>query len=616
MRLRQVRIRNFRCYRAEFVINFDDLTCLIARNDVGKSSVLEALDAFFNLDKLDSEDRSAGARNADAIEITCIFDDIQQALVVDSDALISPRAEYLLNADGFLEITKRFSTATPKCEEIFVNALRPTAANYGDLYGLTIAELRQRARNLGVDLTQVNQAVKSSIRRAIWSSVDAVALGLQEEPLEVRSSIWKPLLNALPLYQLFRADRPSSDQDAEAQDPIKFAIREALSSREVELQAIEAHVRQQVADVTRATIEKLREMDPDLARELNPTFSSFNWSKVFSVSLTSEDQIPLNKRGSGVRRLFLINFFRAKAEQVSRTRGAPDVILAIEEPETSQHPNSQLLLLEALLELSQDPASQVILTTHNPLLARKIDSAHVRFVERGADGVRQVAPDDDAAKGRLRDTLGVLPNHNVQIFIGVEGPNDIEFLTRISSMLASTEMDIPNLASLEAAGRVVFIPMGGSTLELWTNRLQGLDIPEVHIMDRDEVPPAAARYQEAADRVNARGGHCRAFVTNCREMENLVHHDAIAEEFGVVVPHLQAFDDVPSMVAELVHQASGSPNAWAVLSEELRSKKESNAKKRLNRGAVSRMTAARLGQSDPDDQVRSWLRAIGRHTLA
>ena len=49
--------------------------------------------------------------------------------------------------------------------------------------------------------------------------------------------------------------------------------------------------------------------------------------------------------------------------------------------------------------------------------------------------------------------------------------------------------------------------MGGSTLQLWTNRLEGLKIPEIHILDRDNKPPQNAKYQAAADAVNSRGQH-------------------------------------------------------------------------------------------------------------
>ena len=613
MKLVEVKVSNFRCYRTAFSVPIDALTCIIARNDVGKSTILEALDAFFNFEKLDAEDRSIGARNGDAIEVTCFFDAIQSRLVVDSDALISPASEYLLNARGLLEVTKRFTGATPKCEEVFVKAVHPTAPRFNDLFGLTIAELRRRAQELDVDLQGVNQTIKSALRHAIWSSVPQADLQLQEVAIEIKSTIWKPLQNALPLYQLFRSDRPSSDQDAEAQDPIKFAIRQAISGREAELDAIGEYVRQQVTEVTRATIEKLREMDPNLADELNPVFSPFNWTKVFAVSLTGEGQIPLNKRGSGVRRLFLVNFFRAKAEQLANGRGAPDVILAIEEPETSQHPNNQLVLLEALLELSQSPSTQVLLTTHNPLIARRINQDQLRFIEADQNGMRSLAQVDAGTAMRLRETLGVLPNHEVQIFVGVEGPNDIEFLNRISAILSTTEHDIPNLRDAEANGRLIYIPMGGSTLELWTNRLQGLEVAEVHIMDRDNPPPQAPKYDAAAVRVNGRGGACIAFTTTCREMENLLHSDAIHEAINVNLGAIAAFDDVPARVAEQVHVASGSPNAWAALDVDKRAKKISSAKRRLNREAADRMTAQRLTASDVNNEVRTWLRRIEHH---
>ena len=73
MKLDNVRIKNFRCYKDEISIPFSDLTALVAKNDIGKSSVLEALDAFFNSEKLESGDRSTGLRNSDDVEITCIF---------------------------------------------------------------------------------------------------------------------------------------------------------------------------------------------------------------------------------------------------------------------------------------------------------------------------------------------------------------------------------------------------------------------------------------------------------------------------------------------------------------------------------------------------------------
>ncbi|MDT4798914.1 AAA ATPase domain protein [compost metagenome] len=48
MRLQSVSIRNFRCYRDEITVVMSDLTTFVGKNDIGKSTVLEALEIFFN----------------------------------------------------------------------------------------------------------------------------------------------------------------------------------------------------------------------------------------------------------------------------------------------------------------------------------------------------------------------------------------------------------------------------------------------------------------------------------------------------------------------------------------------------------------------------------------
>ena len=48
MRLKEFRIKNFRSYKDEVTVKFNDLTVFVGRNDIGKSSILEAMDIFFN----------------------------------------------------------------------------------------------------------------------------------------------------------------------------------------------------------------------------------------------------------------------------------------------------------------------------------------------------------------------------------------------------------------------------------------------------------------------------------------------------------------------------------------------------------------------------------------
>lgn len=48
MKIKNIRIKNFRGYMQETIIDFNDLTVFVGRNDAGKSTILEALDLFFN----------------------------------------------------------------------------------------------------------------------------------------------------------------------------------------------------------------------------------------------------------------------------------------------------------------------------------------------------------------------------------------------------------------------------------------------------------------------------------------------------------------------------------------------------------------------------------------
>ena len=77
MKLKQVRIQNFRCYE-DITIEFDALTTIIGKNDIGKSTILEALEIFFNNEtvKIDSSDVNIHSGENKTVTITCDFIDL------------------------------------------------------------------------------------------------------------------------------------------------------------------------------------------------------------------------------------------------------------------------------------------------------------------------------------------------------------------------------------------------------------------------------------------------------------------------------------------------------------------------------------------------------------
>src|SRR5690606_1577082 len=153
------------------------------------------------------------------------------------------------------------------------------------------------------------------------------------------------------------------DQDGEIQNPMKLLIKESLQSQDIsnKLEEVYEVIKERSELLAEQTLEKLSEMNSEIAKELKPTFDNPTWEKVFKFYLQSDEGVALNKRGSGVRRLILLNFFRAEAERRKKERNVPNIIYAFEEPETSQHPIHQKMLIDAFMELSEDDINQVLL---------------------------------------------------------------------------------------------------------------------------------------------------------------------------------------------------------------------------------------------------------------
>ena len=619
MRLVSLTVENFRCYGDSCSIFFDDLTAIVGQNDVGKSALLDALSIFFEVTSPDKDD-ACKTGDREQMRITCEFDDLPEQLIVDTDYPTTLANEFLLNSHRRLRIRKTYNgtLVNPKTSSIVAIAEHPTVAGYNDLLLLKRAELVKRAGELGIDLEGVDKRKNAPVRSAMWRNMNNnLALQASEIPLDKEGArqIWSALQQYLPTFALFKSDRPSTDQDSEAQDPLKAAIQEAVKAVEPKLIEVKQYVEQEVRKIGTATVEKLREMDPSLAETLNPIITTRKWESLFQTSITGEEDIPLNKRGSGIKRLVLLNFFRAKAEKDASEGEGGSVIYAVEEPETSQHPRNQRLLLSALRELSVDPDRQVIVTTHTPMLARYLPKEDLRYIWRDEQGKRQILIGSEERIQEIATSLGVLSDHNVKLFIGVEGIHDINFLKSISNVLREGGLECPALEHLEVDGSVIFFPFGGSNLALWASRLRHLNRPEFHICDRDNEPPAAPKYDGHVAEVNGRAG-CRAVSTMKREMENYLHPDAIQEAYAenglqIELPgQFGEFEDVPTLVAKTVHRVHGE-GEWEDLSESGRKEKEKRTKRVLNSAAVSKMTLDRLAESDPNRELEGWLREIG-----
>lgn len=500
MRLHKMQMISFRGHVNTEVFFDDSFTAIIGKNDVGKSSILEALEIFFNNDtvKIDIDDCNINSKDQEVvIEVT--FDIDKFDYVVDTIPT-NFREEYLLD-NGRLTIRKKWSCSgksiTAASLKTFIVADYPVGLD--PLLSLKISDLRKKLEDYKglIDVDSVKKNTSSQIRCAIYKTYKSSDLARTEILLDKEDSkkIWDTLKLELPIYCLFQSDRANKDTDREVQDPLKAITKNAISQLEKDLERVKREIKAKAEELGKQTLEKLKEMNPDIASVLSPEMTNKPWESLFSFTFNSDDGIPINKRGSGVRRLIMLNYFRAEADRRNVSEGR-SVIYAIEEPETSQHPDWQLKLVESLINLSSKENTQVLITTHSPYLTKVMSLESLRFVkvENKKLVVKKGNPE---IVNEIIESLGMLPDigeenkDRLKLVLCLEGPTDVKFFNKVDEYFG---------VNLETDERVMVLTVGGSTVSDWVNRncLKKLNKKEIHIYDRDHDN----KYQGLVDQLN------------------------------------------------------------------------------------------------------------------
>lgn len=619
MILKQVTIRNYRCYGADTTIYIGDLTCIIGKNDVGKSTVMEALDTFFN-DVITKADLSATAPiNDQKVEITCVFNDLPQSLILDSSALCNLDEEGLLNVKKELEIKRiwDFSGKTAS-KATFLHCNYYDAPEAEGLLSMKKDSLKAFMRDNGIALLpEGRNTINRDMRQAIRSHYQMISRS--EKYIKVDGNlgsedniknIWKVISSQLPIYALFKMDRLLSDKDGNVQDPMKLAIEQALKVDEIQqkLRDVEDYVRQHTTQIADATIQKLANFDSKLAERLQASFTKeCKWGSVFDIALLNENNIPLNKRGSGIRRLVLLSFFQAQAEAKKDEKGSPAIIYAIEEPETSQHPEHQMEIIHSLVSLAEKSETQVIFTTHSANLVCEIPIASIRYIDN--DPILSVKTPvlgdgtmDDGLLTLIIKKLGILPSptDKVKVLLYVEGNNDVTALKGYSKLLFENGVIEEDIMSSNKVGIVI---SGGSSLRFYIDNkyLDGFGKPAVHIYDNDKQ-----EYIDLVAKINAEGNPTKkAFNTSMFEMENFLYKEAIEEAYAdnghtVSIPDFDGQADVPTLVCK-----ANNPD-WDTFDNKKKKSKESKVKHLLNTQAVGKMTIERLEAKGVRQELKTW----------
>lgn len=555
-------------------------TVLCGKNDAGKSTALEAMNLFFNGKQI--PEPLVTKINGIAIEsswVEIVFDDVPSDIVIDSTAKTTLADELLLTPEGMLRIKRDFTGSKPKTTIIAPHPV--LAENQTSLLELKIKDLKNLVSEWGIGDRVADHRSSGAYRRALYTEMDRFIL-LDEYELSNPDSDLKDFVarlnDVLPSFSLFKAEQVSNEGESFIQSPATAVVERVLKSHSESLGKVTKMIIRDMEIQFRAVADELGRIAPSLATTFHPDDLKPDWKKAFSkASFVDHMGVPLSMRGSGMRRLALLSFFRA---QIGSNMSS-NHIYAVEEPEVFLHPKLQTEIWSTLFDLSSGGGQQIILTTHSPNFVRLAPVDSIRYITDDSvhwyspGGMGTVASASDLLP-LIQSSLGVLSDHNVKCFLLVEGSRDIESLTRLFST-EITEKEF-GLGSAVDDGRLMMLPIGGcGATSIWSGRLDSLDRTVIQLLDGDKPP-----YEHKSEYSLEEDGFCVTAKLDVRELENTLPRNRVieilTETWGYAGSGLdpQALEaqledflpqdethysicDIPTSCAEAFYMASGSP---------------------------------------------------------
>ncbi len=520
MKIYDISIKNFRGIAELNNLRVGEVNSFVGKNDSGKSSILKALDSFFN-DKFTPNDVFKGKSENEKTEIVIRFEpeSAVQSLCCDRDGKIKLKKTFSFSAAG-----KVVKELTYTCNDII-------HAEVGNCWGVKEAELNSFLSTLGVEYSRSGRGV-TNLRKIEDIDANTVALGRAEKEYsadEFLKNIQKayPFIE-VPEYSLFDAEQDLNVGSANFQTQFKPIATQSLSNNSGLTSQIETNVQGDLENEFEQISTLMRKNVPELER-IRPNVTC-NWANLVKFDLAlkfSNDtfEIPIANKGTGFKRLLMVAYFEYLASKASKKYQ----IFGIEEPETFLHPELQADLLASILRLSEN--SQFFITTHSPVFAGATDASNIVVVKKENERSQYL---NQANRNEILDLvikeLGIRPNYNLlndnyRKVIFVEGSGDVKFWQiALSKINGSMPEDI------------LLIPCGGDQVEFFVNAelCRKINRRFVVVVDADKGAvdyEAKARNKEALkNKIIDLGGEFA--MLRKREIENYYSRDAIQRIIG------------------------------------------------------------------------------------
>lgn len=532
MKIHSVYVENFRPFKKLEEMKTGSLATIVGKNDVGKSNILRALKVFFAENpKIDESDVHDGASLDENLVIEVAFDSLPGKIELEPGVETSLQKEMLVDVDGQLRIRKIYPRGNLGKFDIVIIAQDFDDESFRGLASLKEKELNERCDSLNIDVTKSGRGITNKSKREALrekASGEGILTKKTEMTLTSRDDLWKNICSMLPKFELFETDTRLGVGETTFQSQFRPMIKSAVEQ----------------PSVVSATEVLSKEIGSALQKEVNKIFEqlqkhtdalvgltakpSFSLDKSVSFEILGKDQhdveSSLDRRGSGMRRLLMVAFFKYLAE---RGGSSGDYVFAVEEPENCLHPGLQRELVSSFRKLS-DEGYQTIVTSHSPVFAGASPVEDLALIVRDK-GVARAIQSPDIELNEVAEELGVEPADQITCYnacIFVEGPNDIIFWNTVATKLK----DGGHIGEDFNDKEIGFAISGGNNLKFWidSRAMQRLTRRFGVVVDSDKksaqhcIPQRKLNWKKKCE---DQGG--KFFILRKREIENYIHSAAL-----------------------------------------------------------------------------------------
>ncbi len=436
VKLIKVFLTNFRGYQERTEILFDNFNVIVGKNDAGKSTILKALEYFLGDAKPEKKDcNNASQENFFEIELVFVgFENLP--IVIDDSNEIFLKDDFLLQEDSSLHIVAKYNCSGSKIKpEYFLKCHYPKDLDE-KLIELSVPELKKKLKSENIEPIG-NQTKSHDLRKSSYLNV------VEKEEKQIPfTSKFEKLKESLPMFFAFWCDRENSQNDEEITQAAKNVIERIKTEKKAkfdELKKLSDELANEMSALGDEVIKTLKENFAEYEDEKLEMNFEADFKKSFIQKEVTSSEVDFAQRGSGFRRMLLFSFFLNESKR--KNPNNKHTIYAFEEPEISQHPNNQKLLVEMMKNLVKE-SGQVVLTTHSPGIVKmtNVEESSFVIVEKNNKKQTVLNLEKNRAVQKVAELLGVVDFDisdltKKKIILYVEGKDDILIIKRIAELL-------------------------------------------------------------------------------------------------------------------------------------------------------------------------------------